>query len=499
MNLKKTIVLGVLLVAAILYMTRVSIPHRAHEAAKGSPFTDVASRVHKLSVERAESTPSESFELVRSDTATPEPTPNPEEPADTDVADPHQWSIPSLPGARVDGSTLSVLLTTLKEIKLGEEIADSELSSDLGQYGLDKPALIISVSQKSSAPQSSSADEEVTVSFGKRNEYFGSRYVRVSGRPGTYLVPEGAYTSLNKSLTDLRSKNPIDFADADVREIKLTSPAGEVVITQPSLSEWKITSPVERAGSSVAISELLNAVKSLRAAEFLDGKENSLKEFNLDSPKASLILTFRQGASPQTLEIKASDSYFTFSGAPSVFKAASDPSEILKKFPLDLREKKLLSLRRTNIARVTSTGTGITPTDVADNERFYTVNGKEADPVFAEQLLTDIANLEGADFPTNVPADAFSENYLTLTITKKEPKGETIQLFVGKEVKIGSETGRYTRVGEKGEVAVIRDVDAKRIIPHEEALKPLPTPTPVPAVGDASAGVKEVSGAPSDH
>lgn len=484
MNLKKTIVLGVLLIAAVLYMTRVSIPHRAREVAKGSPFTEVTSKVTKLVVQRADSPLPESFELVRVGAATPAPTPSADELADTTVADPRQWSIASLPGARVDGSTLSVVLNTLKEMKLGEEIADSELSSDLSQYGLDKPALTIVVSQKAGEAETTPTDETTTVSFGKKNEYFGSRYVRVSGRPGTYLVPDGSYTSLNKSLADLRSKTPIDFSDSDVREIKLASPAGEVVISQPSAGEWKITSPIERAGSTVAISELLNGVKALRATEFLDGKQNSLAEFNLDSPKARMTITFRQGVEPQTLELKASDSHFAVSGAPSVFKAASNPSESLTKSLSDLREKRLLGIRRTTIARVASTGTGITSTEVVDTERTYTVNGKEADPVFAEQLFTDIANLEGAEFPATVPADAFSENYLTLTITKKEPKGETVQLFIGKEAKLGSETGRFARFGEKGEVAIIKDVEAKRIIPHEEALKPLPTP--VSPVGGAS-------------
>jgi hypothetical protein len=109
----------------------------------------------------------------------------------------------------------------------------------------------------------------------------------------------------------------------------------------------------------------------------------------------------------------------------------------------------------------------------------WTVNGKMSDPVFVEELLTNISKLTAVDFPKVVPEDAFREPFLVLTITKKKGLGgETMVLSVGKETSTPQGAARYARVGDSGEVALIRDVEAKRSIPHEEVLVQRSTPIP---------------------
>jgi hypothetical protein len=171
--------------------------------------------------------------------------------------------------------------------------------------------------------------------------------------------------------------------------------------------------------------------------------------------------------------------FFTYEGAPSVFKVAPEKVIPLKKAAIDFRERRLLKVEEKDIERVVSSGSAEAAVDIQAAAMDWTVNGKISDPVFVEQLFNDISHLSAVDFPKVVPADAFSQSFLTLTITKKKGVGgETIVLTVGREDVGPSGPARYVRVGETGEVALIRDVEAKRIVPHEGALVQRATSTP---------------------
>jgi hypothetical protein len=167
--------------------------------------------------------------------------------------------------------------------------------------------------------------------------------------------------------------------------------------------------------------------------------------------------------------------YFTYSGSPSVFKATADISAALTKTASDLREKRLWKLASRELDRVVSSGSADNAVDIRATSVDWSVNGKVSDAVFVEQLLNDIAQLEAHSFAKNVPVDAFAAPFLVLTLTKKGPTPETLVLTIGKETQVGQETLRYARLGTSEEVVLLRDVEAKRIVPHEGALTERPS------------------------
>jgi hypothetical protein len=143
----------------------------------------------------------------------------------------------------------------------------------------------------------------------------------------------------------------------------------------------------------------------------------------------------------------------------------------------------MVSLTTSAIESVASTGSGITPTTIAASGLLWTVNGKESDPVFLEQYLQDLSRLMADDFADNPPADAFDPPFLQLTITTKGTENDSITLVIGKEFTKGASPDalRYVKSSKSDTVYVIRDVEAKRLIPHEEALVAKATPTPEPS------------------
>jgi hypothetical protein len=135
-----------------------------------------------------------------------------------------------------------------------------------------------------------------------------------------------------------------------------------------------------------------------------------------------------------------------------------------------------------SIASVVSGGSADTPVTIAVDGLSWKVNGKESDPVFVEQLLKDISALKAVDFPESVPADVFNEPFLTLAITKNDPEKSVLNLTIGREIDPkATDLTRYAKLSNTQTIFAIRDVEAKRVTPHEEALVAKPTPVPTAA------------------
>ena len=243
-----------------------------------------------------------------------------------------------------------------------------------------------------------------------------------------------------------------------------------------------------RAGSKQDVEALLSNARDLMVEEFVDGGEARLSEFGLDKPTTTMAIKLRDGLKESSIRVivgeapNSKETFFTYDGAPSVFKVAAEKVIPLRKGVIDLRDRKLLNVKAKDIEKLVSGGTGSESVEIQAAAMDWTVNGKISDPVFVEDLLTNVSNLTAIDFPKSVPQDAFGQPFLVLTLAKKQALGgETVVVTVGKEISSAQGHARYVRVGEYGEVALIRDVEAKRVIPHEEVLVQRPTPTPASA------------------
>ena len=213
MNFKKTVLLAGVLVAAVLYLTKVSEPRRQAELEKDKLFAAVDDgQVSRLSESPKEGTPYSIMSVGAGEGSA-------------------AWAFTDLPTAKLDDGAVRGLIGTLKGLTFEGPLSDAEVGSDLTIFGLASPTLTITLQLKDSSQKE--------VAFGKRSDYLNKRYAKVSGAPGLYLVDEASFQSLNKGRTDIRDKTPISFNTADVREVVLDSSLGRILITQPAVGEWK--------------------------------------------------------------------------------------------------------------------------------------------------------------------------------------------------------------------------------------------------------------------
>lgn len=520
MNLKKTLILAVLLLLAFLYLRQVTIPSHQREAQKSQVFPKltVADFDSIQSQRRADpQKPVEEFTLRVRGTVAPTPTParagaeDAEDERDAAVdrgAEEPQvvWELVQPVAGVVDSQVADALAGALRGLELSAPLDEHKLERDFAVYGLDKPALTLVVRTK--------GGEEVEIAFGARNEFLSKRFVKVSGRSSVFLVDDGVFGLLDKRLDDVRSKTPVQFADSDLRFVTVRAGGGTTKLRQVSSGEWKILEPTELPAAPLAVQELLRAVRELRVVEFIDTVAGGKEAYGLQQPAVELMLEFTETHTPRTLRVALGEVvaaagegasaaegqaekriYFESSGAPTVYKTGVSSLESFARDSDDLRERHIFRLQggtlgAEDIERVQGTGTGMPEVVIATNQTDWTVNGKRSDPVFVEQYLNDMVNLEATAFPTEVPADAFSEPLVTLVITRKGKPTEPLTLTVGRALTTAEAVqgggAHWARLSENGAepgrqvIVLIRDIEAKRIVPHEEALIEVP-PTPAAA------------------
>lgn len=484
MNAKKTFLLALVLVASVVYLTKVVMPRREYESTQRmalSKLDEGAIRSIEVAQRSAETKAEDFYSLVKNGgAATPAPSPA--------AGAPSTWTLSNIRGAVVDEDAVKGLVNGLRDLSVEGPLKEKDLDPDLSVYGLDKPVLVLTVHEQ--------GERDTEVAFGKKNEYLEKRYVKISGRSGVFLADEQAFSPLNKSSADIRSKQPFKFLTADVREALITSSRGRVKIAQPVVGQWRIVEPRDLPASSSAISEVLEAIQELRVSEFIDGQQDKLSEYGFSYPRMNVSIIFRDGAEPRQVSFSLAnanaqsggkeDLYFSTSQSDTIFKLASDPSPKLSKDVDDLRERHFVGLTVSQMERVVSSGEGIVPVEIATKGVSWTVNEKPSDPEFVEQFLKDISALRAEQFPEQVPSDAFEKPFLVLTVTKNTPDKQVVIVTIGKEAVGTKEPLRYAKVSTSETVYLIRDVEAKRIVPHEEALVPTPTPKPAPASSPAA-------------
>jgi hypothetical protein len=105
------------------------------------------------------------------------------------------WSIVAPIRAATDSLTLSRLLRTLAELKCERLISES--ATDLSEFGLDKPSLVVSFRGEK---------EEEILALGGQSPMGPSFYATVGNSKKVYLISALQKQELEKSLYDLREK-----------------------------------------------------------------------------------------------------------------------------------------------------------------------------------------------------------------------------------------------------------------------------------------------------
>ena len=507
MNLKKTLLLGVLLVASVVYLKFVAFPSAKRAAEGGKVFEELSvSELAAISFLRGSGGADgkvDSFDLekglgkgvmprpVSSDSPKSQETTGDDNEATSVSGELREWGIRSLKGAPVDSPTLSGVISAIKDMRLGEEVEQGELEKDFSVYGLNQPALTLMVQRNSKERDSASP---VEIAFGKKNEYLGQRYIKVSGRGGVYLVDEASFTAVNKSTTDLRDKTPIRFEDPDLREVEVVRDGSKIKLVQTTVGEWEVQSNKAYKASTASVGELLRTLKDLRVADYMDGATPDNAN-GLISPQHTITLHFREGVEPKKLEVKVSTlakpaqkaggegetvTYFTYTNSPSILTTLATGLDKLPATFDGYREKKVFALASSEIGKLTVSGSDYVTVELSSDGVDWKVNGKEADPVFADEIVENLMDLKVDAFIYEGEGRSLGAPSRRFEVLRKGSATDKTILVLGDKV---AEKGVEYWVGQiegRAELFRIKDDDIRKVSPREETLLAA-TPTPLPS------------------
>ncbi|MEY4701247.1 MAG: hypothetical protein RL326_1434, partial [Pseudomonadota bacterium] len=470
MNLRKTLILAAVLAAAALYLKQVSLPGRERQRTERMAFSRLASdSIESIEVANgAEDSKPYTLEQRGAMSNAQAKAPG------------MAWDLRGVPGAVLDQTQIVGLLSGLGELEVEGPLDERETGYDVSVFGLDKPALTLTVNEK--------GNERAEVAFGKKNEYLSKRYVKISGKKGIFLADEERFAAVNKSVFDIRSKTPCSFVVSDLRSLVIATKAGRVKLVQDIVGSWKIVEPTQLPASTEAVETLLNTLKGLNVAQFIDQGSARHGEFGLDSPEVTMSLSFREGIEPRDITYKVSGNrasgsesatYVSSSTTDTVYKLTSDPTSQFTKSPNDLRERRIVPYEESDIKKLSATLDDGQKVEIAVSGVSWTINGKQSDPVFTQQFLKDVASFSASEFPASVPADAFHKPMLALDIIKDVESNQRMTVTIGAEMKgANQEAMRFVKTSASDTIYAVRDIEAKRVVPREEALVERATPAP---------------------
>ena len=193
------------------------------------------------------------------------------------------WQIVEPINTRGDEFAVESLLTALESLKMEREVEAA--AQDLQPFGLDQPTLTISFLAAGSQHELRIGTKAVV-----GNQYYASS----DPENRVVLIAGTKRQSLEKSLSDLRSKEFFTVDSDEVERIELDRGKNELVLTKAENKLWLAPAAVEVKIKTSKVERLLSQLLRLRAKQFLDYEENNLAPLGLDPAKIRLKISTQE-------------------------------------------------------------------------------------------------------------------------------------------------------------------------------------------------------------
>ena len=194
-----------------------------------------------------------------------------------------QWQIVEPIHTRGDEFAVQNLLTTLESLKMEREVEAA--AQDLQPFGLDQPTLNISFLAAGSQHELRIGAKAVV-----GNQYYASS----DPENRVVLIAGEKRQSLDKSLSDLRSKEFFTASSDEIERIELDRGKNVLVLTRAENKLWRAPAAVEVKIKTSKVERFLGRLLRLRAKQFLDNEEDNLALLGLDPAKIRLEIATQE-------------------------------------------------------------------------------------------------------------------------------------------------------------------------------------------------------------
>jgi hypothetical protein len=191
------------------------------------------------------------------------------------------WTIVEPLKTDADKDAVEGLLNSLDFAKIDRRLGAQE---DRRQYGLEAPKASVSI-------ETASPGEARTLQIGESSPIGGSYYVLLPGTNEIAVVSSSIEDVTKKDLLALRDKSLLSLDPWKVKRLTLERGRETIRMEKPD-EGWIVRHPVEAPADGPTLTDILNALESLRATGFVSEKPSAadMKKFGLSPPLARMTL-----------------------------------------------------------------------------------------------------------------------------------------------------------------------------------------------------------------
>ncbi len=204
-----------------------------------------------------------------------------------------RWRLTRPVEDEADSDVVKKLLDNIASLRIAADDFITEDESRLGEFGLDEPRMTISVFE---------GDAGRTLLVGQEAEdRAGKLYAKRQGESSIFALKKDALDGLQKTPSDLRARNALQFSTDDVTSIEIALAEGTVRLVKAE-AEWEMEKPEGFSADKSQVTNFLNDLSDLQIKKWLDDPtEETIAEAAVAEPQAEVTLTLKEDQPGHTL------------------------------------------------------------------------------------------------------------------------------------------------------------------------------------------------------
>jgi hypothetical protein len=220
---------------------------------------------------------------------------------------------------------------------------------DLAAYGLDKPAVTLTITVKGTDEKAKPAQH--TLALGNEvKDSKGARYARLDGGPGVAVLDANTAEAVGRSYLDFVDHTALKLDAAKITNLSRQGSAGELELVRQS-ETWRLTKPAMQPTDQASVNLLMEQLAELRAKRVAAYPVKDVQPFGLSKPAA--VLTLRVGDKGKPVEHviqigspvdKGGDRFARVDRSEAVLVLPATLAEQLLAEPLQFRDRNLVKM-----------------------------------------------------------------------------------------------------------------------------------------------------------
>jgi hypothetical protein len=325
-----------------------------------------------------------------------------------------------------------------------------EAATDLIQYGLDPPQIVVTVKDKNGKTD--------TVHLGDFTPVGSMLYAAKPGEKKVYTVARYLHQYITRSVEEYRDKRLLPVDEAKLSRVVVQRGGASIEFGKDGSGDWTVVQPEPMRADQLAVTELLRRAMDAKYQTRLIGPDvkKSLGIFASAKPVGALQMTV--GDAVMKLEVRKTSGgeyYAKSSEHEAAYELEGDLGSTLEKELEEYRNKKLFGFGFAAVEKVALNKGGKTEV-LEKKDKDWLLGGKKADAERVEELISDLRGMAAL----KIVKQPLGETYLEITVhTDDLKKPDTVRI---------AKTGNFHYAQRQGEATVF-DVDPKLISDFEQA------------------------------